>query len=72
MSEQEIKIEIVDKVLICSIPLISQEGSDSKAKMITYGALKLAEEQASIFYMQRAMQRQALLRNNGIIKPGLA
>lgn len=64
MQDKEIgiRIEVKDGLLTCSIPLLSQENDEVSCKIATYGALKLAEEHASIFYMKRAMQRQQIMR----------
>jgi hypothetical protein len=68
----DIKVTIEGKMLECLIPLFNPDNDDTKAKIVAYGALKVAEEQVSIYFMRREMQRQALLRNSSIIKPGLA
>lgn len=66
--ENEIKVIIEGSTLTCSIPLRSDDNDDAKAKIMAYGALKFAEEQVSIYFMRRAVQRNALT-NQSIIKP---
>lgn len=70
--KKDIIITIEDGVMKCSIPLSTEETDEVKSKITAYGSLKVAEEQMSIFYMQRAMRRQQLLRGNGPIIPGRA
>lgn len=61
----EIYIGIQNGVLTCIIPLFEDSKDMSKSKMQTYGALKLAEEQASIFFMNEHVRR----RQQKIITP---
>lgn len=67
-----IKVVIENDTLICSVPLINSEKDLSKAKIVAYGALKLAEEQVSIYFMRVQAMRMQQVRTNQIIKPGLA
>jgi hypothetical protein len=69
IKEVAVTVKVENGVLTCLIPLNDHENNVMRAKMIAYGALKLAEEQASIYFMRQAMQREALMRS-GIIKPG--
>ncbi len=68
--KNSIDIQIKEGILICSIPLTSEDNDETKSKIMSYGALKVVEEQISIFYMQRAMRKQQILRTNGPIIPG--
>lgn len=65
----DIKIEIKDTTLFCEVPLLDPGNNETMSKIISYGALKAAEEQISIFFMKRAMQRQQLLTRAPMIKP---
>lgn len=71
-AQKDIIIGIENGVLKCSIPLTTEESDETKCKITAYGSLKVAEEQVSIFFMQRAMRRAQLLRQNGPIIPGRA
>lgn len=41
----------------------------NQPKVLCYGTLKLAEEQASIFFMQEQMREHAMKQKMGIINP---
>lgn len=71
IKEVAVTVKVENGLLTCLIPLNDHECNTMRAKMIAYGALKLAEEQASIYFMRQEMKRQQLQRA-GIIKPGLA
>lgn len=72
-SKSDIKVVIEDNMLVCCIPLTNPDGDESKSKIVAYGALKLAEEQVSIYFMQKAVRRAQLLRPPlGSFRPGLA
>lgn len=63
-------IEVKEGMLTCSISLDSQPGDLTGSKIAAYGALKVAEEHASIYFMRKAMiQQQILQPRPGGIKP---
>jgi hypothetical protein len=71
---RDIDVTIREDTLVCTIPLKNDDGDLSKAKVVCYGALKLAEEQASIYFMNEAIRRRqnALLKPITPFKPGVA
>jgi hypothetical protein len=72
-AQGDIGVTIKEDVLHCTIPLKNPDGDLNKAKIVCYGALKLAEEQASVYFMQEAIRKRqnAILRPSGSIKPGV-
>lgn len=61
-----VEVGVKDGLLTCKIPMLAPDGDLNKSKITVYGALKLAEEQASIYFMQQQMKR----RQGELLKAG--
>lgn len=68
MAKVDIKIDPKTKTLAMNIDW-SGDVSDTNAKIGVYGGIMLAEEQASIYFMQKQFQEAQVKQATGVIGP---